>query len=321
MQAQTKLQPIDLLRIYGNIDFEWYLQNDVLMWQGSLMRLIHPHGSLTTGSSFCHLLNPENFQRRMTAIFDAKDKTNRYTVCYYMTLPNHEQTCVIEEGDIIYGHDQHIYKLEGVIRFVEDEPHKQQPSLSGYDLLTGFPQRELLYENLEVLLMKSLETKVPGAYMVASVDHLSHLNLLHGPHVVQEIIKHVAEKLKATIRFSDTIARLSSTCLGIILQECDPWGVIQASQRLTQTIENFKIKTSIGQLSVRISCGGIVFPHEHLTADKVMAQAENCLFDAQSIKGMGISWTPYQDVEPMIQNKTAKPGRQRVKDKDEIKIA
>lgn len=317
--SAQKMQPIDLLKIYGNIEYDWNLRTDSIDWQGSLLNLINPDASINTGSSFCNLLNYDNFQRRMQGISDASQHKSLYSITYHMTLPTYEQVRILEEGEVMHGIDHKPLRLEGYIRFIEDlDTAKSPENWSGYDPLTKFPGKEVLYETLAASLTKSFETNIPGAYLTVSIDQLNYLNVVYGYKVLQEIIKQVADKIRSMIRFNDAIGRLSSSCLGVILNECDKWGVLQASQRLTQIVEANPIETSVGPIPVKVSCGGIVFPDEDLTAERVMQQAEKCLFDAQSIKGTGISWTPYGDrIRPDLnRNAQAEDGHKRTSDTD-----
>lgn len=321
LSSSQRLQPIDLLRIYGNIEYDWNLITDAIDWQGSLTRLISPDVTLATGSSFCNLLTPFSFQERMKGIAEALGKADTYTIDYHITLSSYEQVPVHEEGDLIRGVDGNPLKLQGYICFMEENTASSlrvtaPMPLAGYDPLTGFPGKEVLFESLASLLTKSLEDNIPGAYMAVSIDQLNYLNVRYGADILQQIIKAVAEKLRSTIRFNDSIGRISSTCLGVILQECDRWGVLQASQRLTQVIESSLINTTAGGIPIKISCGGIVFPDKDLAAGMVMQQAEKCLFEAQSIKGAGIAWTPYGEiVQPAwLRKPTSAKGQQRAHD-------
>jgi diguanylate cyclase (GGDEF)-like protein len=317
ISAAQKLHPIDLLKIYGNIEYDWNLRTDLIDWQGSLLTLVNPEISMSTGSSFCHMLMHADFTNRMKAISEAKDHGNIYKASYKISLPSQEMTSIIEEGEVIYGIDRKPMRLEGYIRFVENDNSTYYNSTqSGYDQITGFPCGELLYESLAASITKATETNTPGAYLAVSIDQLNYINVLHGSDILQEIIKASSEKLRSIIRFNDSIGRLSSSCFGIVLQECDKWGVLQAAQRFIQAVENEPLKTSKGEIGIKVSCGGVSFPDHDLDAQSIMHQAKKYLFDAQSIKGTGISWTPYghNTSQEMKRDSNAEQGKKRAYD-------
>jgi diguanylate cyclase (GGDEF)-like protein len=320
MEQAQRLEPIDLLRIYGNIEFDWNLATDHIDWLGPLNRLISPEISLVTGSSFNNLLTPQNFIRRLEGLDQARQsKGNTYDCEYTLTLPNHETATVYEEGTLHYDHAGNPFSLSGFIRFIDiNETHLALAPLDGYDAWTGFPTKEILFENLASLLEQSNQSKMPGAYLSLSVDCLTSMSCRFGCDVAFDLFKQVADKLRAAIRFNDSIGRTSSACLGIILQDCDRWGIVRASDRLSKCIEDTSFQTSAGPLKVKISSGGIVFPEQSLTAVNVMKKSEQYLFEAQAVRGSGVAWTPYgegvQDLERP--NKKAVTGKRRAVDSE-----
>ncbi len=295
MEPAQRLEPIDLLKIYGNIEFDWNLRTDQIDWLGPLNRLISPEISLVTGSSYNNLLSPINLVKRLQGIDKIHESVNHdYSCAYTLTLPNHEPAAVYEEGTLHMDHENNPLSLSGFIRFVDaNEVDLSLAPQGGYDAWTGFPSKEVLFENLASFLEQSTQSKMPGAYLSLSVDCLTYISCRYGSEVALDIFKKVAEKLKSSIRFNDSIGRTSSCCLGIILQDCDRWGIVRASDRLSKTISDHPFNVEEGTLKVRISSGGLVFPDPSLTAENVMHKTERYLFEAQAVSGSGISWTPY----------------------------
>lgn len=309
-EAVQKLEPIDLLRIYGNIDYEWALRTDVIQWQGSLLSLVVPDFSFNMGSGFCNLFNQENFRRRMEGLAKADPTSGKYSITYDLSLPSCYRTPIHEEGRLILGVDGKPYALQGHIRFL-DEENRSLSKDSGYDLLTGYQGKEVLYEALAGQLTKSLQTEIPAAYMAVSIDQLCYLNAAYGPVILFKLIKAVADRLKITIRFNDMIGRTSAACLGIILQECDQWGIIRAAQRLAESVESEPFSIDGQEIPAHISLGGIVFPDADLTAEHVMKQAERGLLERQMTKGLGKIWTPYDQPMKTERRNDAPVGRRR----------
>lgn len=305
MEQARRLEPIDLLRLYGNIEFDWCLVTDHIEWFGPLNRLISPEVSLVTGSSYNNLLSPDNLLKRLQGLtFDSLSESEEqsYSARYRLSLPNYETAEVCEEGTLCRDHTGSPLSLSGFIRFTDQEEQLASSTVSdGYDPWTGFPTKEILFENLASFLEQSKQSQMPGAYLSLSLDCLTHISCLYGPQVVQDLFKQVAETLRSSIRFNDTIGRTSCCCFGLILKDCDRWGVVRAAQRLVKNLKETTFQTSAGPLKIKVSAGGLVFPEPSLTAVAVMRKAEHYLFDAQSLAGSGSSWTPYgegiQDLE------------------------
>lgn len=315
MESAKKLQPLDLLKIYGDISFEWSLLDDAIEWSGSLNRLISPDISLSTGGSFNNLLSVESFSIRMRAIDEARSAQDHAYVCQYIIdLPHYEHALLREEGRLVMEGGQPV-SLIGNVRFLDaqelDEDEHHETATSGYDTWTGYPTKEVLYENLASLLEQSTYSGLSGAYLAVCVDRLTYLNARYGYSVMMEIFKSVSERLRHEIRFNDRIGRTSSSCLGIVLQDCDRWGIVRTADRLTKAAEITALQTSVGPVTITLSAGGIVFPDKGLTADLVMAKAEHYLFEAQIRKGLGGMATPYGESaqEPHLDQATSQQRR------------
>jgi len=311
-----KLHPVDLLKIYGNLGYEWDLKNDTIDWHGPINKLLSPDSPFTTGSCYQNCLDPENFWRQMIAISQAVENGEHHYSCEYdLTLPTSETCHIIDQGEIYFdelGGPDHIV---GSVRFLDHEIKQKNLNLTGYDLLTGYPGKEVLFENLASLLEQSDQTGIPGAYLSASIDRLTYLNCLYGAKETANLIKVVSEKLKSAIRFNDFVGRTSGCCFGIILKDCDRWGIMRASERLMTMLESFEIPVQDEKVRVTVSIGGVVFPDKDLTVYKVTRKAEKCLFEAQSIKGAGVSWAPYGRSAPEMKRPVNEnPGRRRARD-------
>lgn len=319
MESAKKLQPLDLLKIYGDISFEWSLLEDTIEWSGSLNRLISPDISLSTGGSFNNLLSVESFSVRMRAIDEARSAQDHAYVCQYtIDLPHYEHALLREEGCLVMEGGQPV-ALTGSVRFLDaqelDEEEHHETASSGYDTWTGYPTKEVLYENLASLLEQSAHSGLSGAYLAICVDRLTYLNARYGYAVMMEIFKSISERLRHEIRFNDRIGRTSSSCLGIVLQDCDRWGIVRTADRLTKAAETTALQTSVGPVTVTLSAGGVVFPDKGLSADLVMTKAEHYLFEAQIRKGLGGMATPYGESiqDPHLDQTTSQQRRRTLK--------
>jgi diguanylate cyclase (GGDEF)-like protein len=304
MERAQKLEPLDLLKMYGELSFEWSLKDDRIHWTGPVSRLISPDIPLVSGGSYHNLLGIEAFETRMKAIDEARHHIDGVYVCQYvLDLPHYEHTLVKEEGQIVFERGEPLY-LKGALRFLDaasavaDEEVGVMPR--GYDALTGYPHKEVLYENLASLIEQTAYSGISGAYLAVCIDRLTYLNAKYGYTVMKELFKGASERLRQEIRFNDAIGRTSSSCLGVVLQDCDRWGIVRTADRLTRIIEATPLSTSAGDLTLCLSAGGLVFPDHQLTAEVVMLKAEQFLFEAQANKGIGSAWTPYGESVPAV---------------------
>lgn len=288
-----RLEPIDLMRIYGAVGYDWDLTNDVIDWKGPINKLLSPDSPFITGSSFHNCLNGENFWARILALSQISKEKPDFECFYELTLPTQEHCPIRDTGQIMYGPNGLPARIQGSITFLDPGHTMPKQNLSGYDPLTGFAEKEVLTETLSAFLDQSNETGLPGAYLAATIDKLTNYTCIYGIEATQMIIREIGESLKKSIRFDDFMGRTSGCCFGLVLKDCDKWGIVRASDRLLNNIKKLDLKFNDKPLEVTISLGGIVFPGETQDAAKTMQRAERYLFDAQSIKGYGVSGNPY----------------------------
>ena len=295
--AARKLEAIDLIKLYGVIQYQWDLRRDSINWRGPINKLLSPETPLISGSSFNNTLDSNNFWLRLKVLTEATVENPSFSVKYNLCLPNYNHCYVEEKGKILYSSEGIPLGIEGDLTFLDSE-FETPPSrpLSGYDALTGFSEKDVSLETLMSYLEQSQLSGIPGAYIVVTIDQLTFFACQNGLKSTENLIKETTEAVRSAIRFNDFMGKTSSCCFGIVLKDCDRWGIIRAADRLISAAQDMKIMTQSGEeVKISISLGGIVFPNETLDAPKIMQKAERYLFEAQSIKGGNVAGTPYSN--------------------------
>jgi diguanylate cyclase (GGDEF)-like protein len=290
-----KLEAIDLIKLYGLIEYQWDLKTDVIDWRGPINKLLSPETPLTLGSSFNNALDAENFWLRLYTLTQASPKNSKFNIRYNLSLPNYSRCPVEEKGEILYDEQNQPIGIQGGLKFLDEDPNSTLPqNLSGYDPLTGFSEKDVLLETLASHLEQSEQSGVPSAYIAATIDRLTLFACTYGLKASELLIKEAAEAIRGAIRFNDFMGRTSGCCFGIILKDCDRWGIIRASDRLISAVQKMKLVINDGlTVGATISLGGLVFPGETLEAQRVMQRAERYLFEAQNVKGSNVAGMPY----------------------------
>ena len=316
-----KLEAIDLIKLYGVIQYQWDLKRDSINWRGPINKLLSPENPLVSGSSFNNTLDSANFWRRLKALTQTSMEDPFFSVKYSLCLPNYNYCHVEDKGKILYSDQGTPLGIEGELKFLDDEMIAQQSSqaLSGYDTLTGFSEKDVSLETLMSYLDQSQLSGIPGAYIAVTIDELTFFACQNGIKSTEKLMKETTEAIRNTIRFNDFMGKTSCCCFGIVLKDCDRWGIIRAADRLISAAKNMNMKTESGKdVKISISLGGIVFPDESLDAPKIMQKAERYLFEAQSIKGRSVIGTPYNTrTEPDLERPSLDDpvhGKRRLRD-------
>jgi diguanylate cyclase (GGDEF)-like protein/PAS domain S-box-containing protein len=168
---------------------------------------------------------------------------------------------------------------------LEEENRKQKKLLMHqveHDTLTGLPNRNLLQDRLTQAIKKaSRDDKVLGV-MFIDVDKFKSVNDSLGHDAGDMLLKMIAQRMRQSIRDTDTVARLSGDEFIVLLDGCkDSSDIFVAIKKLVASFqepfilgnESFKITTSIG-----VS----VYPHDGESASKLLKNADIAMYKAKS---------------------------------------
>lgn len=89
--------------------------------------------------------------------------------------------------------------------------------LAFFDQLTGLPNRTLFLDRLKQAMLASEKNKQHGALLLIDLDHFKTLNDTLGHELGDELIKQIANKLRAFISEDGTVARLGGDEFVVIL--------------------------------------------------------------------------------------------------------
>jgi len=81
-------------------------------------------------------------------------------------------------------------------------------ALAFFDPLTGLPNRTLLADRLQQATAACVRNANFGALLFVDLDHFKHINDTLGHNAGDELLKHIADRLRLSVRQGDTVARI-----------------------------------------------------------------------------------------------------------------
>ncbi|MEI7762897.1 MAG: EAL domain-containing protein [Comamonadaceae bacterium] len=96
--------------------------------------------------------------------------------------------------------------------------HRELEVLAGQDPLTLLPNRRELMERLKMALSLSARSGKCGALLLIDLDHFKNINDTRGHIVGDALLKEVAERLIASVREGDTVARFGGDEFMVMLE-------------------------------------------------------------------------------------------------------
>ncbi|MGB9093354.1 MAG: diguanylate cyclase [Gallionella sp.] len=107
-------------------------------------------------------------------------------------------------------------------RISQIEHQQRLWQLANFDSLTGLPNRMHLMDRLEQMLFRINRQKKHFAVMFLDIDEFKPINDSHGHAVGDLLLQEVSRRLRACVRETDTVARLSGDEFVIMLGDLDP---------------------------------------------------------------------------------------------------
>jgi diguanylate cyclase (GGDEF)-like protein/PAS domain S-box-containing protein len=151
-----------------------------------------------------------------------------------------------------------------------------------HDALTGLANRNLLWDRLEHALHLSQRQKSLVAVVLIDLNNFKSINDTLGHEAGDVVLKVVARRLLASVRDSDTVARMSGDEFVLVL-------VNQPSLRFTlRMIERLRqgltqpVSFMHKQIAVGASLGVAVYPHDGVTAADLIRAADIAMYHAKA---------------------------------------
>ena len=177
--------------------------------------------------------------------------------------------------------------MSGAIRELL-ELRKQREYQLFHDLLTGLPNRALLIERLQQLLLRQPRTGEPVALLVMDLTDFKAVNDSLGHDVGDNLLKQVGPRLTASLRAADTVARLGGDEFAILLPGTDETGAARVAQKMLAALEQaFPLEGET--LDIGASVGVAVAPAHATQAEQLLSRADVAMYAAKgSLAGLAV---------------------------------
>jgi two-component system cell cycle response regulator len=135
--------------------------------------------------------------------------------------------------------------------------YQQSMSMAVTDSLTGLYNRHYFDAHCKTLMDQALAHNKPLLLLITDIDHFKMVNDTYGHVVGDEILKQVAERLSASVRLTDLVARFGGEEFVIVMPNTELKDGKEAAERIRKSIEEvpFKISSGDGNLTKTTSIG------------------------------------------------------------------
>ena len=147
------------------------------------------------------------------------------------------------------------------------------------DSLTGLFNHSVFYERLLHSLQESSRTHAPLAVLMLDIDDFKHVNDVNGHAVGDELLRFLAEALRAIVRPEDIICRLGGEEFAVVMDGCSGDDAVRVAERVQTRLAAVDFP-GIGRMTV--SVGLALGPLHAMNPRELAACAEAAMMTAKA---------------------------------------
>lgn len=157
------------------------------------------------------------------------------------------------------------------------------------DPLTGVNNRRYVERRLQEEMGRSLRHGYPLSCLYIDIDHFKQINDRLGHQAGDEVLRSVAERIKAELRLSDALGRFGGEEFVVLLIDAEQADALCVAERIRQSIAQQALTLSDGEsLDVTVSVGVAALVQPQATAPietltkLFIARADQALYQAKA---------------------------------------
>lgn len=166
-----------------------------------------------------------------------------------------------------------------------DETRRLERYLAYHDSLTRLPNRQLFSDRLTHLVARARRTGNPLAVLFIDLDGFKQVNDRYGHAAGDQLLIAVAERLKTSVRASETAARYGGDEFVVILDELPR--ARDAALVAERIQESLRHPVSLSDLTLQVgsSIGIALFPSDGDNAESLVQGADEAMYLAKTSGG------------------------------------
>lgn len=270
--------------------WEWQTTSRHARWSTELSRILGREpddDGLQTLETFLHHL-PENERQGVASAFGKLLKHGEsYSVEHRIVRADGVERIVLQQADAVLDGAGRTVLLRGTVQDITER--KRQEAEVGYlathDVLTGLPNRVLLLDRLQRAISYAQRHQRQVAVVFIDLDRFKFINDSLGHSLGDKVLKAVADRLRESVRDSDTVARWGGDEFVLVLDDQNTEDILfQTIKRVLPTIAR-PVTIAHHEICVTCSMGISVYPQDGDAAEALLKHADVAMYRSKAKGG------------------------------------
>lgn len=156
--------------------------------------------------------------------------------------------------------------------------------MSRFDVLTGLPNRALLFERVHSMAQVAARRQRTFALLYVDLDNFKDVNDSLGHAVGDELLKALSLRLKAHLRSEDMVARIGGDEFVVLLADASEAAAVKVGNKLLEAIRQPVSLAGVAGYVPSLSVGVALYPKHGSDVDSLVQAADTAMYAA---KGAG----------------------------------
>jgi diguanylate cyclase (GGDEF)-like protein/PAS domain S-box-containing protein len=160
--------------------------------------------------------------------------------------------------------------------------------MATHDGLTSLPNSVLLNDRLGAALARARRARTRVGVMFLDLDHFKDVNDTLGHRVGDALLRELAQRIRATLRQSDLLARISGDEFVVVLEDiADDYAPENVAQKILDEVRRpFQLEGN--EIHVSCSLGLALHPEDGTDAETLLKNADAAMYHAKELGRNGL---------------------------------
>ena len=281
-RSEANLRHAQSVAAIGSWNFD--IARNHLHWSDETYRIFGiPYGTPMTLEAFVACLHPDDRDMVLEAWKRAMDGEDSYDIEHRIKVGG-QTRWVRERAEIRFNLGGQPLFASGTAQDITERKEAEESIrfLAYYDVLTGLPNRTLFHDRIGQTLISAQREGGQFAVLFLDLDRFKYINDSMGHMAGDKLLQVVAQRLKASVRETDTISRLGGDEFIILLRDTDFEGAAHVAEKMLKAVSaSFEINgvTVTTQGSIGIS----LFPEDGQDVNTLIKNADAAMYHAKDL--------------------------------------